>query len=1295
MAEPLDPLTLPLAGSRLIEASAGTGKTWTIAALVLRLVLGPRMGQGVGPELGQPPAGQAEQEAGQATGQGAGLQESRGPLLPSQILVMTFTRAATRELVQRIRGRLVEAGAVFRGERPAPADDTVLQGLLAAWADPRQREAAAQQLALAADAMDEAAVYTLDGWCQRVLREGLGPEQAPFLGEVLPDALALRLAAARDVWRTEIQPLSGEPLALALSVWPSPEVLCTDALQAEDADLVQALGQGPETIIGLAQAVHAECQRLAAERGQARAEWSVHLGELRNWFERLWAHPARPSRPQPRHVKGWLDALEDWVAGPMDTPAPFSPAARRELALQSLQQLLPADWAGQPLPAAAEALQRLLNAEPTAAHARLRAAGVLALRSRLASLKRQREQLSHTDVQQRVADALDPARGESARRLRERLLQRWPVALVDEFQDTSPRQLAILERTWGLRQVPRGHALLLIGDPKQSIYAFRGADIHSFLQARRATSGRHHSLGTNYRSSGAMVGAVNALWSAAQQREAEGAFRFGRDGEAPQALPFQPVVARGLPRTLHLAGQAAPAMLAELDDTPVASGMSRRRLAQRCADQLVSWLNHPDSGFAPTAGGPLQRLRPQDVAVLVRTHVEAGLVMRALARRGVPSAFLSQKDSVLATAEAEGLLHWLQAAAHPQDMGAVKAAMACELTDLPHAELLALADDDAALARAAQLWRELASAWQTQGVLAMVRLALHRLGAAERWMAAELGERRLTNVLHLAELLQAAGSRAAEGAGSRVGALLRWYQQALQATQAGLEDASSAEDRVLRLERDEQAVRVITLHQSKGLEFPVVMLPFVMHVRQPRPGEGPPWWVRVPSSQGRALTVLAPRAREVQQQRLDAEREDLRLLYVALTRARHHLWLGVSLHHVGSGEAFLWHRSALGWLLTGSAEVSRAEAAAALRAWAVAVPGVVCQDAPPADDNSAIQRWTPPVPDKPLRPLQPYRGAFDRDWSISSYSRLVQGAGGSWVPATLRDDEQALEGQGLAQAPADAPALPSNDSMLAAQPSEPRQPTEPTEPTEPDPSLAWHRFPRGALAGHFLHGQLEWLGERGFALSGNPGLQDALRRRCEQQAFARHTPQAVAWMERLCRTPLPPLGVALPDLGDPLPEMEFWLPLQAFDTAWLDALCSQHLFPGQPRPPLETRALKGLLMGFADLSFLHDGRAWVLDYKSNALGDDNSAYHPQALVRAVLEHRYDVQAALYTLALYRLMKTRQVALQEPSQHLGGALFWFMRGVAAPGAGCVHLAVPSALLQALDERLLAAPEEWLP
>jgi exodeoxyribonuclease V beta subunit len=906
----------------------------------------------------------------------------------------------------------------------------------------------------------------------------------------------------------------------------------------------------------------------------------------------------------------------------------------------------------------------------------LRAHAAARVQARLQQLKAQAGRFGFADMLERLNDALDEAtHGEHAQRLRARILAEHPVALIDEFQDTSPLQLSIFDRLYRIASTPPEQALLLIGDPKQAIYAFRGADIHSYLQARRATAGRHHVLGTNHRSSVALVAAVNGGFQRAEQRPGAGAFLFrsaanaadaadAADGGEAGELPFLPVAAVGRPERFVCAGGTPPPLWLQLDAELRTQADSRAVFSALCAERIVTLLNDPQAGFA-REGAPLQRLRPADIAVLVRTGTEAAAVRAALRQRGVATVYLSDKDSVFASEEAHDLLRLLQAVAAPRDMRLARAALASGLMGLTLDELLQLASDDAAFDARCAVFAELQRVWQGQGVLAMLRRALHSFGLPARWLATDPGERRLTNVLHLAELLQAA-SATLEGEA----ALLRWLAQQLSDAQAQ-RGGPAGEEQVLRLESDADLVQVVTVHKSKGLEYPLVFLPFAAHARPVDGRRGEPVWVPGEAGGPRRL-CLAPDAAQVAAADAERLREDLRLLYVALTRARHQLWVGVAALKRGQSPACVWHTSAWGCWVSGPAPRTAEEVHSDMQRWAAAVPGTELQTLAPGQAAAALPRSRLQARDAAaaLRPARPYSASFDRQWTVSSYSALVRDASPDGGPGATPGPESQAHTAGLPlrllrdDEPAEAGAEPARRSADAP----------------------WHGFPRGAFAGNFLHDQLEWLAGEGFALDGHGALQQALQRRCERQGWGHRSDEVLAWLRRACSTPLPPLGVALAGLDRALPEMEFWLPSNGLDARAVDALCRQHLLPGRPRPALAERHLRGLLMGFADLVFEHGGRYGVLDYKSNALGLRDGDYTVAAMEAAMLEHRYDVQAALYLLALHRLLRSRLGAAYQPWRQLHGAVYFFLRGVAAAHAGAYHLAAPLALIDALDRML---------
>ncbi|HWJ94755.1 MAG TPA: UvrD-helicase domain-containing protein, partial [Telluria sp.] len=794
---------------------------------------------------------------------------------------------------------------------------------------------------------------------------------------------------------------------------------------------------------------------------------------------------------------------------------------------------------------------------------------------RMAELKQRNRQFGFADMLHRLRDALEGANGDALRR---RITEQFPVALVDEFQDTSPDQYRIFDLLYRVAGNDSAHGLFLIGDPKQSIYGFRGADIHSYLDARRATEGRHYKLGTNYRSTKALVQAVNRLFLHAEGHEdhcgyAAGAFRFRKGDVNP--LPFDAVEANG--RKQQLVGvdgpyQALAVCCSEKDG--MKADEYRDFFASHCAEHIVRLLNDEKVGFRE--GDQFKRLMPADIAILVRDRREASAIRRALQQRKVASVYLSDKDSVIESEEAVDVLRWLRAVANPLDGTLARAAFASRTAGLPLAELACLSADEMVWEERVEQLKALHVSWQRQGVLAMLRRFIHELGLPARLLREPGGERRLTNLLHLAELLQEA-SRELDGEQ----ALVRWFAEQVEGAGEG------GDERVLRLESDAELVKVVTVHKSKGLEYPLVYLPFAVTARSTtRRNRSFFEYVQEDGARRIDLALSEESLQAVDRARLE---EDLRLLYVALTRAGHFLWLGVAA--VGKQGDNKLHESALGYLLTGGAPILASQ----LRDYWQRLRGKLeAIELHALDEPEGVTLLDRVDVRPPLVDAATFDGQFERDWTVGSFTSLARHA----TAAPLRAMDETL----LEEPPAEVQPMATDDAP-------------------------WHRFPRGSVPGNFLHEQLEWIANEGFDSTGDAYFDERLGQRCDRAGWGHRKDDTIAWLRKVVATPLPPLSAALADIKAPLPEMEFWFPSEQLAVGKLDRLCRERLLGGVPRPFLPARELHGMLKGFADLVFEHEGRYWVLDYKSNALGVGDAAYTRNAMAQAMGDHRYDIQGA--------------------------------------------------------------------
>jgi len=1213
-AQPLEPLRLPLHGVRLIEASAGTGKTWTIAALYLRLVLG---------------------------------HGTAAPLLPAQILVLTFTKAATAELRDRIRARLTEAAAVFRGQL---ATDDFLAALLAEYPEPAELATAARQLELAAQWMDEAAVHTIHGWAQRMLAQHAFDSGHPFVQDIQTDDGELLAEAVRDYWRLQCLPLGRDAAALLARWWGDPRELQQSLrpLLRQPAANLRLHGQPLPDAVDVRAILEAPLARAQAAAERARALWLADLEAIERRLEDAVREKAVSGTSYPaKRLPEDLAALRAWAEG--------ADADNKLLARYAQSRLDGAINKNRTAPAHA-AFAAIDEVMASAGELDLARPLILAhatpwVAERIDLAKRRRALLGFDDMLRRLDEALH---GPAGARLADTIAAQYPIALIDEFQDTDPLQWRIFHRLYAARAEL---GLLLIGDPKQAIYAFRGADIHTYLQARVAAAPPVWTLGTNHRSTAALVSAVNRLFEHAD-RHAEGAFAFGQ-GE--RGLPFHPVAARGRAATLVLDGEALPALqLAVLDEGRNVGSTAYR---QRMAEQAAAWLaglfgaaREGRCGFA-SPDGLLVPLAPGDVAILVRSGREAAMVRAALRESGMRSVYLSDRDSVFSSPEAADLLLWLKACAEPGSDRAMRAALATRSLDRDDAELDRLNTDERWWEACGERFRELQQTWRRHGVLAMLHDLLHAFDLPARLLAREGGERALTNLLHLAELLQQAA-----GALDGEHALIRHLAEQIAEAREG--QAEAAEEQIVRLESEAELVKVVTVHKSKGLEYPLVLLPFACAAREVKRDDLFVWH----DGEGRPHMDLEPDDAAWSQAERERLQEDLRLLYVALTRARYACWVGVASVSVGNAKASSLHKSAFGYLLSGGLPIDAADLLPALLAMRGGETAIAVEGLPEAPD--APVALPAPRDHEDTRPARTYAGRPGERWWIASYSALKY------------DEEAQLSGA----APA-APETPAQDVLAEAGAEKPA-------PVADAEASGIHAFPRGAVAGTFLHDLLEWAAEQGFAeVAAHPeALAELIGRRVQRHGWQAQAALLAQWVPALLRTPLP-LGngqsLALAQLADPAryrAELEFWFAVSDVDTRVLDRLVTAQTLDGRPRMPLLYDKLNGMLKGFVDLLFEHAGSYYVVDYKSNWLGADATAYTAEAVRDSVLRERYDLQYAIYTLALHRQLRAR-LPDYDYERHVGGVLYLYLRGLDGEGHGVHYERLPLALVEAMD-RLFA-------
>ena len=1168
-------LGIPLDGVQRVEASAGTGKTFTLATLVTRLVV------------------------------------ERG-LRIGQILAVTFTEAATQELRKRIRERLqlaldlLDAAPSEDGGGAATLTRELLQQHRQASGEPAP--ALRQRLQRAVMEIDLAAVFTIHGFCARVLREhALEAGHGLDVPELLANERELRAEVAADLWRLRAQEADAADDLAALwkggyedlgadlpALLHEPVLLPPDVPPAIDPlPRVQATGQA------LAAGFRAHGADVLDALRAALADKVLHGGSYKlDWIEPLWHAWA-----------AWCDA-GDFAAPPDARIERFMPAAMRDKANKGKEAQVPRSPLCDLIEPYLEAVQaradHLARRRVSLLH-RLRTDA----RARMALLKRQRRVQGYDDMIAGVADALEGPGGDA---LASRLRAQYAVALVDEFQDTDARQWAIFDRVFGSGS--DAPALFLIGDPKQAIYGFRGGDVHTYLAAGRVAT-EAPALSHNFRSRPAVLGAIEALYA-----QATDAARDDDKLDPPFVDPriafhdVRPGGQRADPDYLR-DGAPAPALVlwqAPPPDEPAggkpkphSAGRSRQLATAACVAAIHAVLADARAGRATINGRPVQ---PGDIAVLVRKHSEATRIREALAAVGIP-AVAAGRQSLFATAEAHELHALLQALLHGGDDARLRAALATVLAGEDAHRLAGLDADGAALRQ----WQATALGWrerlQQGGPLALVGdlCAQH----ATRLLGLLDGERRLTNYLQLAEQLQEAQRRALGLHG-----LVDWLQQAIA-------DASADDEaQQLRLESDARRVQVVTLHKSKGLEYPLVFLPFVGIGGKPADagrrvvvheddGRVLHWKLQPAISGWESAAAAWKRAQRA---------EDARLLYVGLTRARDALWLATG--------AFYNHAQSPLWPMV------RDPAALAARA-----PGSIVLD--PTQPPASLP-WLPPQDEGEVPPARQPTRPLASDWWVYSFTQLANADTGhdpssaATQPAAGGRDEPAEADEAAALADA-------GDGF--------------------DPRFAGARF------GVVLHDVFEhadfgaWRGWR----AGDPApageherIVEALRR---GGYAADEVDAGIGVLTGLAGQTLTVAlaeGTRLADLPEAQrrPEIEFQFALAPTRIDRLLALLHAHGLLRARQGFGGRRQLEGLMTGLIDLTYVHDGRWYVLDYKSNRL----PAYDAPAMAEAMEHSEYPLQALVYTIALHRWLRFRLGAKYDYARDFGGVRYLFCRGIDA-------------------------------
>lgn len=1189
---PLDAAAIELTGNHLIEASAGTGKTFNITRIYLRLLLEKQ-------------------------------------LTVEQILVMTFTKDATEE----IRGRIGEVlrDSLKNWSTLIKEDEFFIQ-----LAQRVSDDEAKLRLKKALLFLDEAAIFTLHGFCSRVLSEYAFDSGLSFSLSMESDCQDLFLESVQD-WYRLLAKQDHDDYLLIAEFWSEPEQFLGTFYSA----IVKASSHNaPNIQVRSEQEVKTEFQQLVSS-------CSSSLDNHQQLIHQTLIESQSGNKKQARLDE--LNQLRHWLTEVNDNfehyREPFPGAfidGRRYSRSGSKAEL---SEAFSPFNLLKDFLKKLDKQLAQSQAFAIAYQGVKKVISLVTEKKSAQDLLSFDDLIDGLASILASQSSKAVQQdntnslLADKLAQQYPVALVDEFQDTDANQFTILTRVY---RGTNNSALYLIGDPKQAIYGFRGGDIFTYINARNFCQ-YHWMMDTNWRSTLDMVTGYNRLFYG-NTLNSQSADVFGFN------IPYFPVKPSPKAVETEVANNNAdkalqfvlfqPQDLAEKAKVPASF---RANIASWCAAK-ISQLLVDDS----------QNIQSQDIAVLVRDGTEAKDIKNALQACGLASVYLSNRANLWHSTQAQQLLLVFNGILFLENDNYFVAALASGLMGYEHQALAQLQADELAWQEKKFAFIALRNEWLKHGFISMALQLLHNHIDVKRDK-----NRALTNILHIFELLQSASQRHKQPQ-----ELLYWFEQQCNSDY-------SEQSTELRLESDEQLIKIVTQHGSKGLEYPIVFVPFATKHKDPlKQGRKNITVLDYHDpQQGHCLSLGADDNAKAQMAE-QAYAEAIRLLYVAVTRAEKRCYLvATNFEH--------YAHSPLGKTLKLSEKQTLLERI-----------NTMVEDNPDSigltlvDDDSAHMHHSTSndvidtKSDQQLAEqalVSKFNGSIERDWWLSSFSALSRNARHVGVSSPDRDKPQ------------DLIITEADEDHLTSAMSEVN-------------SIRFN-LTKGAHTGNFLHDLMEhsdFVSDQWQHSFNSISAKYAdLINQWSQSEFEH-------WLNEVITTPLTQpnhqntAAFSLSDISsdNKLAEQEFYFPMeQASSKQLIDILVKHRARINQGTQGSQQiglpdyRQLKGMMHGFIDLIFCYQGKFYLCDYKSTHLGANFDNYQQELLQANIQDNYYDLQYLIYSLALHRQLSLI-IDNYSPEQHFGGVYYLYLRGMQPsnenPSPGVFYTDVTTNELARLDE-----------
>lgn len=1133
-----------LSGISLVEAGAGTGKTYNIASLFVRCILERK-------------------------------------LLPANILVLTYTEAATAELKYRLRARLEDVISVLEGNQ---AYDPFLEEI-----SKRFTSADVVHVKEALYKFDEAPISTIHGFCQRLLKEqpiefGVSPEF-----EILTDDAELFQDTVDQVWR--------------------------DFMKTKESGFERSLQKyivdenyDPDKLHSFLRPMLSKPYAKLLPKGRDLSDYKDDFKKLVNTFEDLKAtffyeedqiYKALESEALNKvtynHLKfKYFDGFKEWLNTGV---VPISPVNKLDLFGSKMQDKVKKEFKDSfPLFKTNQAVDQYLERSK---HFNTLQASLIqnfysVVHQRYVQEKKKRSLLTYDDLLQKVQESL--LNNNSG--LIDNLRTKYPIALIDEFQDTDPIQYSIFKSVYGEQ---RNTTMFMIGDPKQAIYKFRGADIYTYLDAKKdAQQDQVYNLTFNYRSNPEIIDAVNTLFS-----NIKDPFILENLEFIPAQFPESKNPKESL---LTCRGEKVEALqLLRLDTESSAIDTIRSEVASSTASEVVELLN----GEYKIDG---EKVRQSDIAILVRKNNHALELQNILREKGVKSVIRS-RENVYESLEAEELYLILKSILDLSFEDGIRLALATEAIGYSASKITELLNDQEQWNRIIERFYSLNKLWKSKGFSLMIEELVQLFPIKSNLANYFDAERRITNLTHLIELLRKAETQ------KRLSpfGLIRFFKG------KRLNPSKNKEDEIVRLESDDKLVQIITVHASKGLEFPIVFCPFLWDS-----GDGRVYYPIEFNEEGTSYIEFGfdeERKKENKEKyEIEELSESVRLAYVALTRAKSACFV-YTLEEGAAG------KSPLAVLAEGSDKVI--ERVKGTKSELNLIKNLLKL----SNDSDTIG----------------YRNALLEELAFKLEGKEQQAtlATKSFLRKELDKHASIISFSSLSE-------FASQVNFEEEKPGFDYDEVEATKTNQENETLDSFHLRKGAEIGTMLHNILEEI-----SFNDPETFDKIIKSQMDKSGLSEDWFKVVQKIITDTINHELSKGIRLSALNpkDYFSEIEFHLPTQNISFQKIsNTIRGKHSSD-------TNRSVFGFLKGYIDLTFRIGEKYYILDYKSNHLGDSLGDYSDDAIADEILHSNYDLQYHLYSVALHRMLE-KTISKYNYEAHFGGVFYLFLRGINIndPGSG---------------------------